>query len=138
MTEALALAERAVALAPGFDLARDFLIRLLLQTNRLPEALSHAEILAASPMTSPGHELLKASVLVRLGDQHGAREIFERLLAHKADQPQPAHETPHSTDALELANLQPPYSVLQKQPYLRSPKLHEIPPRTTNSRYVSA
>jgi len=88
MTEALALAERAVALAPGFDLARDFLIRLLLQTNRLPEALSHAEILAASPMTSPGHELLKASVLVRLGDQHGAREIFERLLAHKADQPQ--------------------------------------------------
>jgi predicted Zn-dependent protease len=88
MAEALALVERAVKLAPGFDLARDFLIRLLLQGNRLPEALEHAETLAASPLKSPGYELIKASVLVRLGDQARASEIYERLLAQRPEQPQ--------------------------------------------------
>jgi len=88
MTEALTLVERAVELAPGFDLARDFLVRLLLQANRLPEALAHAELLTRSPVTHPGHDLLKASVLVRLGDQEAAGEIYERLLAQKPDQPQ--------------------------------------------------
>ena len=88
MSAALPLVERAVGLAPGFDLARDFLIRLLLQTNRLPEALAHAEILVGSPVRHPGHHLLMASVLVRLGDQARAGEIYRRLLAQKPDQPQ--------------------------------------------------
>ena len=88
MTEALALVERAVQLAPGFDLARDFLVRLLLQTNRLPEALEHAETLARSPVRSPGHDLLRASVLVRLGHQQQAGEIYEQLLARQPNQPQ--------------------------------------------------
>jgi len=88
MTEATALIERAVDIAPGFDLAREFLIRLLLQSNRLSEALAHAETLGASPVKSPGHELIKASVLVRLGDQDRARIIYERLLAQQPDQPQ--------------------------------------------------
>lgn len=88
MGEALALVERAVLVAPGFDLARDFLVRLLIQTNRLPEALEHAEALAHSPIRSPGHDLLRASVLVRLGHQQQAREIYERLLAQYPDQPQ--------------------------------------------------
>jgi tetratricopeptide (TPR) repeat protein len=88
MTKALALVERAVDLAPGFDLARDFLIRLLLQGNRLPEALAHAETLGTSPLKSPGHDLIKASVLVRLGEQEQARTIYERLLAQQPDQPQ--------------------------------------------------
>lgn len=87
MTAALTLVERAVALAPGFDLAREFLIRLLLQSNRLPEALSHAETLGASPVKSPGYDLIKASVLVRLGDQERARDIYQRLLAKQPDQP---------------------------------------------------
>lgn len=88
MTEAVELVERAVQVAPGFDLARDFLVRLLLQTNRLPEALEHAEILAGSPVRSPGHDLLRASVMVRLGLQAQAGEIYERLLADHPDQPQ--------------------------------------------------
>ncbi|MEN2790568.1 sulfotransferase [Sphingomonas oligophenolica] len=88
MTEALALVERAVDLAPGYDLARDFLIRLLLQSNRLSEALEHAEILTGSPLNNPGHDGLMASVLVRLGDQDRAREIYERLLAQQPEQPQ--------------------------------------------------
>lgn len=88
MTGALEWVERAVAAAPGFDLARDFLIRLLVQSNRLPEALEHAEVLADSPVKSPGHDLIRASVLVRLGFQDQARAIYEALLAQHPDQPQ--------------------------------------------------
>lgn len=88
MTEALDLVERALDLAPGFDLARDFLIRLLLQTNRLEEALRHVQYLAASPVKSPGHDLLKASVLVQLNEQSQAGEIYERLLTQDKAQPQ--------------------------------------------------
>jgi predicted Zn-dependent protease len=88
LAEALALVEQAVILAPGFDLARDFLIRLLLQANRLTDALEHAGILSRSPLKNPGHDLIRASVLVRLGDQDQARGIYERLLKDKPDQPQ--------------------------------------------------
>ena len=87
MTEALRLVERAVALAPGFDLARDFLVRLLMQVNRLPDALAHAEMLAKSPVAGSAAELVLSSVLVRLGDQARARAIYERLLAEQPDQP---------------------------------------------------
>lgn len=88
MTAALALVERSVELAPGFDLARDFLIRLLLQSNRLTEAMAQADVLATSPVKHPGHDLLRASILVRLGEQERAKDIYERLLAAKPDQPQ--------------------------------------------------
>jgi len=88
MTEALNAVEWVVDITPGFDLARDFLIRLLMQSNRLSEALDHARILCASPLKHPGYDLIRASVLVRLGDQDGAREIYEGLLAQRPDQPQ--------------------------------------------------
>lgn len=88
LTTALELVERAVASAPGFDMAREFLVRLLVQTNRLPQALDHAVMLGNSPAMNPGFDLIKASVLVRLGDQQQAREIYERLLAARPDQPQ--------------------------------------------------
>ncbi|PZN95913.1 MAG: hypothetical protein DCF31_05090 [Alphaproteobacteria bacterium] len=88
MTEALSLVGRAVAAAPGFDMAREFLVRLLLQSNRLTEALEHARLLGDSPAANPGYELVMASVLVRLGDQQGASAIYERLLEAHPDQPQ--------------------------------------------------
>ena len=88
MTRALALVERAVLLAPGFDLAREFLIRLLLQSNRLTEALEHTDILTASPLKHAGQDLLRASALVRLGDQERARDIYRRVLAHHPGQAQ--------------------------------------------------
>lgn len=102
MTAALALVEQAVTLAPGFDLARDFLIRLLLQNNRLREALAHAEILARSPIHNPGYDLIRASVLVRLGDQQGARAIYKRLLADRPDQPQVWQNLGHALKTLGL------------------------------------
>jgi len=88
MTEALVLVEQAVRLAPGFDLARDFLIRLLMQVNRLPDALAHAEVLTQSPVAGAGAELILASVLVRLGDQERARGLYQRLLEAQPEQPQ--------------------------------------------------
>ncbi|WP_164157353.1 tetratricopeptide repeat-containing sulfotransferase family protein, partial [Sandarakinorhabdus rubra] len=88
MTPALALVEQAVEQAPGFDMAREFLIRLLMQTNRLPEALAHADVLVRSPVRIPGHLLIRASVLVRLGEQEEARGLYEQLLADQPGQPQ--------------------------------------------------
>lgn len=87
MAEALRLVERAVTLAPGFDLARDFLVRLLMQVNRLPDALTHAEMLARSPVGGSAAKLVLSSVLVRLGDQERARGIYEDLLKEQPDQP---------------------------------------------------
>ncbi|WP_093081650.1 tetratricopeptide repeat-containing sulfotransferase family protein [Sphingobium sp. AP50] len=100
MMAALEQVRHAVESAPGFDLARDFLVRLLLQTNGLSEALDHAEILQSSPIPNPGYALLKASVLVRLGDQTGAKLIYERLLAAKADQPQVWQNLGHALKTL--------------------------------------
>ncbi len=88
MTAAVTLVERAVDLAPGFDMARDFLVRLLLQTNQLHAALAHAEILGTSPVRNAGQALLRASVLVRLGDQGAAGAIYEALLSRQPGQPQ--------------------------------------------------
>ncbi|MFD1104999.1 tetratricopeptide repeat-containing sulfotransferase family protein [Sphingobium olei] len=100
MNAALALVERALDLAPGFDLARDFLIRLLLQNNRLPDALAHSEILARSPIHNPGYDLIRASVLVRLGDQEGASAIYQRLLRERPDQPQVWQNLGHALKTL--------------------------------------
>lgn len=87
MAAAITHVERALEQAPGHDLAREFLIRLLVATNRLAEALAHAEHLAGSPAANPGHDLIRASVLVRLGEQARAGELYRRLLAAAPDQP---------------------------------------------------
>jgi tetratricopeptide (TPR) repeat protein len=87
LPSAVPMVERALDLAPGFDLAREFLIRLLMQTNRLPEALAHADILINSPLQNPAHKLIRASVLVRLGEQEPARDLYQELLGAKPDQP---------------------------------------------------
>ncbi|MCJ2183794.1 sulfotransferase [Novosphingobium sp. 1949] len=88
MSEALEYAARAVEIAPGFDLARDFLIRLLLQNNRLDEALEQAEVLIRSPLDNPGHALILASVLVKLGEHARAEALYRDILARRPDQPQ--------------------------------------------------
>ena len=88
MPGAIAGLEAVLSQAPGYDMAREFLIRLLVQTNRLPDALVHAELLATSPVENPGHDLILASVLVHLGEQGRARGLYEGLLAKGPNQPQ--------------------------------------------------
>jgi predicted Zn-dependent protease len=88
MPGAIAGLEAVLAQAPGYDMAREFLIRLLVQSNRLPDALEHAEVLATSPVDNPGHDLILASVLVHLGEQGRARGLYEGLLAKAPNQPQ--------------------------------------------------
>nr|WP_017667402.1 tetratricopeptide repeat-containing sulfotransferase family protein [Sandarakinorhabdus sp. AAP62] len=88
MPAAIAGLEAVLEQAPGYDMAREFLIRLLVQSNRLPDALAHAELLATSPVQNPGHDLILASVLVHLGEQGRARGLYEGLLAKTPNQPQ--------------------------------------------------
>ncbi|MCM0032457.1 tetratricopeptide repeat-containing sulfotransferase family protein, partial [Sandarakinorhabdus limnophila] len=88
MPGAIAGLEAVLNHAPGYDMAREFLIRLLVQSNRLPDALVHAELLATSPVDNPGHDLILASVLVHLGEQGRARRLYEGLLARNPGQPQ--------------------------------------------------
>jgi predicted Zn-dependent protease len=88
MPAAIAGLEAVLQQAPGYDMAREFLIRLLVQSNRLPDALAHAEVLATSPVENPGHDLILASVLVHLGEQARARGLYEGLLARAPNQPQ--------------------------------------------------
>jgi len=122
MTEALVRVGRAVELAPGFDLARDFLVRLLMQLNRLAEALEHAETLAHSPIRGPAHDLLRASVLVRLGHQEPAREIYERLLAQHPDQPQVWQNLGH---VLKTLGRQPDAVRAYREAVVRQPAMGE-------------
>lgn len=88
MPGAIAGLEAVLNQAPGYDMAREFLIRLLVQSNRLPDALVHAELLATSPVDNPGHDLILASVLVHLGEQGRARGLYEGLLGRNPGQPQ--------------------------------------------------
>ncbi len=122
MTTALDLVEQAVNAAPGFDLARDFLIRLLMQTNRLPEALAHAEVLSGSPVQSPGHQLILASVLVKLGQQERARGLYDDLLAAQPDQPQVWQNLGH---VLKTLGVQDEAVAAYRQAVTRQPTMGE-------------
>lgn len=87
LDEAITRLLRTLDLAPGFDAAREFLTRLLAQANRLPEAITHATILLDQQPGQGDHALLKASLLVRIGDQMGARAIYRDVLARDPRQP---------------------------------------------------
>ena len=87
LDEAITLLLRTVDLAPGFAAAREFLVRLLTQANRLPEALDHATLLLDQHPGQSDNALLKASLLVRVGDQDGARAIYLDLLSRDDRQP---------------------------------------------------
>lgn len=78
--------EQAVALAPGFTAARDLLIRILGQANRLGEAVREATALMERD-PDPAHVMLKASMLVRIGEQNEARSLYEKLLERWPENP---------------------------------------------------
>lgn len=84
--DALALLRRTLDIAPGFIAARELLVRILSAGNGLIEAVTHAQRLVIDVPGDPGHAMLLASLLVRVGDQEGARAIYCRLVEREAGQ----------------------------------------------------
>jgi tetratricopeptide (TPR) repeat protein len=85
--EAIGHVARAVELAPGFEAARVFLTRMLVEADRLVEALDHATLLVSRAGDEPGLLMLRASILVKLGEQHEARAIYEAMIAQGSAPP---------------------------------------------------
>jgi predicted Zn-dependent protease len=79
--EAIVHVARAVELAPGFEAARVFLTRILVEADRLVEARDHATWLVNHAPDEAGLQMLRASVLVKLGEQDEARAIYEAMIA---------------------------------------------------------
>ncbi|MDR3387273.1 MAG: sulfotransferase [Rudaea sp.] len=72
---------QAVARAPGFEAARVFLTRMLVEADRLVEALEQATILVRHAPDEAGLQMLRASVLVKLGEQDEARRVYEAMIS---------------------------------------------------------
>jgi len=85
--QAIALLARTLAIAPGFSAARELLVRLLQMGPEATEALAHATELLDQEPDNVGHALLKASLLVRLGEQEDAARIYRDLIARGAGSP---------------------------------------------------
>ena len=75
------LLRRALEIAPDFRGARELLARNLQRENRPVEALAEADVLLAAEPDDPSIQMLKASLLVRIGDQEAARLVYEDILA---------------------------------------------------------
>ena len=85
--DAIRLSGRAVELAPDFSEARALLARTLQRHNRPGEALVHVERLYASDPLNLSMAMLKASLLVQIGDQPGAARLYAGTLAVQPAQP---------------------------------------------------
>ena len=85
--ESVKLLQRAVDLCPAFSTARELLARTLNRADRSAEALIEVNRLLTSEPRNPSHALLKASILVRIGEQEAARGIYEEVLARHPHDP---------------------------------------------------
>jgi tetratricopeptide (TPR) repeat protein len=80
------LLRRALQIAPYFQGARELLARNLQRTNRPEDALVEADILLSGDPSNPSLQMLKASLLVKTGDQDAARALYEEVLARHPKQ----------------------------------------------------
>ena len=80
MVDAERLLRRALDLAPFYLAARELLARNLQQSNRFQEALVEVAHLISAEPGQPSYLMLKASLLVKVGDQEGARKEYEAVL----------------------------------------------------------
>lgn len=85
--EALDPLRAAVARAPAFVAARELLVRVLALGPDVGEALDHAARLVTDDPDHGGHAMLKASLLVRIGDQEGARALYRGIIAQDPGRP---------------------------------------------------
>ncbi len=79
--DGIKLLGRALELAPGFAAARELLARTLQRQNRPADALLQVDTLLAADPLNPSLAMLKASLLVRIGDQPGAADVYAATLA---------------------------------------------------------
>ncbi|RAK65411.1 tetratricopeptide repeat-containing sulfotransferase family protein [Phenylobacterium kunshanense] len=85
--EAETLLRRCLDLAPGFTPARYALALVLTWRERLPEALSEADRLLTVEPANPMFLHLRASSLLRLGEEAAAAQAYAAVLAVHPDQP---------------------------------------------------
>jgi tetratricopeptide (TPR) repeat protein len=85
--DAINLLGRALELSPSFNEARHAYVQVLLRHERPEEALKEAEHLLAAEPNNPAYSLLKAAVLVRLGDHETAGGLYEDALGRFPNNP---------------------------------------------------
>jgi tetratricopeptide (TPR) repeat protein len=85
--EAEDLLARCLALAPGFTSARYAYAMVLNWRNKVEETLAEAEKLLAVEPGNPVYRHLRASSLLRLGDDPGAAAAYASVLEADPDQP---------------------------------------------------
>ncbi len=78
--DAALLLEACLELAPDFHGARHAYAQTLLRLQKPEEALAQAERLLVLEPNNPNFLALKASILIKIGDQVGALAIYENLL----------------------------------------------------------
>ncbi|MDQ2861777.1 MAG: sulfotransferase, partial [Pseudomonadota bacterium] len=86
-SEAEALLERCLELAPSFTGARHNYAVVLYRRQKAAKALVQIDRLLAEDPRDPSYRTLKAAVLALLGDFGAATELYEEILAERAAQP---------------------------------------------------
>ena len=81
LNDAEKLLRRALEIAPQFRGARELLARNYQRSNRPVEALTEVNAMLAIEPDDPSLQMLKANLLVRTGDQEGARHVYEKVVA---------------------------------------------------------
>ncbi len=81
------LLERCLALAPGFDAARQNYATVLHRQNKAVEALVEIERLLEKDPSNAGLLSLKAASVSRTGDQDLSAELYRAVLERHPDQP---------------------------------------------------
>ena len=87
LNEATKLLEATLEIAPGFAAARELLVRIVQMGPEITHALEHAKVLVEDEPDNVGHALLKASLLVRLGEQDEAAVIYREMIARGVANP---------------------------------------------------
>ncbi|WP_019528329.1 tetratricopeptide repeat-containing sulfotransferase family protein [Dasania marina] len=77
--DAKLLLERCLQLAPDFHLARQNYASVLMRSQKLEQALTEAETLLAIEPNNANYLLLKATILVRMGEHLAALPIYEQV-----------------------------------------------------------
>ena len=86
LKDASHLLERCLELAPDFHAARHSYALILMRQQKPEAAIHEAEKLLALEPNNPNFLTLKGSILVRIGDQSGALEIYENVLKNYPNQ----------------------------------------------------